>query len=721
MNHLGATKGSAAVPDRSEPSLVPRSLVAEFDPPHHRWMPLLERLVLAGLLAAFVGFSFLPGWRTLNSEFPNYYLAAALYHRRIPLDRIYEWTWFQRQNDHLGVRDGLVSFAPNPPSLILSLAPIMTLQPLAAKRAWLALNLVFLAVSLGMLRRVTSFGWRRLGLISLLCMVPLHVDFLFGRHYVLVLMLICGAYYSSCLDRRRTSGVMLAAAAAMKLFPALFVIMFVWKRNWRAVMGMALGATAITALSLFMFGVEVHRVFLTEVLSQASRGDWLGPYALSQNSFITLWSHLFLIEPELNPFPLINSPTLYAVAQAATVTVLLFSFLLSARGNEAPRSAALQWAALIPLLLLLSTTMGPDYPCLLIFTAVVGLDALLATAHKSQALILLFLYVAACAPVPHQISNWFPLTRLLATIGLYVLLLHSAGADRKVVSKHWLAAGLISAAILTIFNLNTLRNRAEDFSRRLPSPPTGYRAANPVATPDGVVFTEMEPRKYEPVLLREGAFRGIAMPGDALSVAGSGTTPGFYSELTGRQSWIARVPTEGLGSAPEMLTEGQDPALSHDGRWLAFIREGPGGSTAWLLATDSSNAPLMVLPSAYHALDVAVTSDGDVIVAAGRVSDPHLFMVRHGTEEVVSLTDFPHPARYPSASPDGKRLAFSRRDHGFWHLAVRELATGYEQDLTHASCNATSPTWENAQTLLYATDCGRGVGLSAIARVALPQ
>src|SRR3984885_8738321 len=255
MNHLNAAKDSAAVPDRSESSVAPRGLVPRFDLPNHRWMPIVELVMLAGLLAVFVGLGFWPGWRTLNSEFPDYYLAAALYHRRIPLDRIYEWTWFQRQNDHLGLRDGLVSFAPNPPTLILSLAPIATLQPLAAKRAWLVLNLAFLAVSLWVLRRVTSLGWRRLGLLSLLCLVPLHVDFLFGRHYVLVLMLICGAYYSSCLDRQRTAGAILAAAAAIKLFPALFVIMFVWKRNWRAVIGMALGVAAITALSLFMFGV----------------------------------------------------------------------------------------------------------------------------------------------------------------------------------------------------------------------------------------------------------------------------------------------------------------------------------------------------------------------------------------------------------------------------------------------------------------------------------
>src|SRR5580692_2099281 len=717
MNDEGATN-TAEVPGRNSSNPISKPAA-----PNHRWLPIVESFVLAGLLAVFVGRSVLPAWRTLNSEFPNYYLAAALYHRRIPLDRIYEWTWFQRQNDHLQVRDGLVSFAPNPPTLILSLVPFTTLQPLEAKRVWLVLNLVVLVLCLWILRRVTSLNWRRLGLIALLCVLPLHVDFLFGRHYVLILMLICGAYYASWLDRQRTAGVMLAAAAAMKLFPGLFLILFVWRRNWRAVIGLAAGATAITILSLFMFGVEVHRVFIDEVLTQVSRGDWLGPYVLSQNSFITLWSRAFLIEPELNPSPLLNSPAMFAIAQAITMTVLVFSFLRLDRADRTPRSTALQWAAFIPLLLLLSTTTGTDYACLLIFSAIVGFDVLLATGDKSKALMFLLLYVAACTPVPGRISNWFPLSRLFATTGLYVLLLRTAGVGRKVFPgrRWWLAASLVSVAVLTIYNLRTVRNRVEDFSSRLLTPPSGYRAANPVPVAGGVVFTVTESRKYQPVLVKEAIFHDIPMSGDVLSVAGAESNPLLYSELTGQRSFIVRLPIERLGSASEILAEGQDPALSNNGEWLTFIREEQGRSTAWLLATDSKNGSVMVLPSDYHPIDVSVTSGGDVITAAGRVGDPHLFLVKHSTGEVVALHEVPHPARYPSVSPDGRRLAYSRRDYGFWHLVVRELATGYEQQLTHASCNAISPSWENAQTLLYATDCGRGVGLSAIARVVLPR
>jgi hypothetical protein len=556
----------------------------------------------------------------------------------------------------------------------------------------------------------------------LLCVLPLSVDFLLARHYVLILFIICAAYYAACLDGPWISGAMWSAAAAMKLFPALAVVLFIRKRNWRALAGFLAGIATLLAVSVGIFGVEAHRVFLRDVLSQASRGDWLGPYALSQNSFITLWSHLFLVEPELNPSPWINSPALYSVALAITVTVLVFVFMFSIRSDKTPRAMALHWAALVPLLLLLSTTTAVDYSCLLIFTAVVGFDALLATGNNKKALLLLLLYVAACAPVPDKITHWFPLIRLTATTGLYSLLLSSAkGGHWEFLPRRWLAAALMLVIALTFYNLRSVRNREEDFSSRLPTPRNGYRFADPVPVRDGVAFTVMQPANYGAALFANGAVHEIPMSGDVLSIAGSEKSSLLYSELTARKSLVVRVPVDRAGSTPETLTEGQEPALSPNGKWLAFIREEQGRGTVWLLATDSEDASQKVLPSAYQPLEVTVTDDGDVIAAAGRASDPHLVLVRRGTGDVTAFPAFTHPARYPSISPDGKRLAFSRRDYGFWHLVVRTLATGDEQQLTHASCNASSPSWANAQTLLYATDCGRGIGLSAIARVVVPN
>src|SRR5580704_10425050 len=430
---------------------------------HRDTLAAVEWCALATLAIAFVALTLVPGWQSLNSEFPNYYLAAELYHQGIPLDRVYEWAWFQRQNDHLQVRDGLVSFAPNPPTSILPLLPLTSLKPLAAKRVWIVLNLALLTLSLLALRRTTRLGWRRLILITLLCTLPLRIDFMLARYYVLILFLICCAYYASSRNRHLAAGVLWSSAATMKLFPAISVILFIRRRNWRILTGFLVGSAAVVATSLALFGAEVHQVFLREVVSQASRGDWLGPYSLFQNSFTTLWSHLFLFEPEMNPAPLINSLILYALAIAITVTALVFGLLLSAKTDDNPRSEALEWATLIPLLLLVSTYSSTDHSCILIFTAIVGFDALLAMGRSKSAFTVLALYVVATAPTPFKIAVWLP-HRLIATTALYILLLHSMWdeeATRRV--KRWWSFGLISVMVLAIYNYR-LANHMEDFS-----------------------------------------------------------------------------------------------------------------------------------------------------------------------------------------------------------------------------------------------------------------
>jgi Tol biopolymer transport system component len=101
------------------------------------------------------------------------------------------------------------------------------------------------------------------------------------------------------------------------------------------------------------------------------------------------------------------------------------------------------------------------------------------------------------------------------------------------------------------------------------------------------------------------------------------------------------------------------------------------------------------------------------------VISPRLFLVTREKKTTALMENIAGSIRYPALSADGTQLAFSRRDHGSWHLNVRDLKTGAEQQLTDGACNAVSPSWESGNTLLYATDCGRGLGLSAIARVRL--
>ena len=679
---------------------------------------IAEWILLAVLLAVFAGRGLLPGWRTLNTDFPNYYLAASLYRRGISLDRVYEWIWFQRQKDYLAIPQPLVGFIPNPPICALPVLPLGLLSPLTAKRAWLVLNLGFIVLALGLLHRVTKLGWRRAALICLLCIAPLRANFLFGQYYACILLLICAAYYCSCLNHRFTSGLLLSLAASLKLFPAVFVILFIWKRDWRSAAGLILGTAALTATSIAIFGVEVHRVLLMEVLPRALRGELVGPYELQWNSLTPLLHHLFLFEPEASPAPLLNSPVLYAVSLATMDVGLIFGFLW-ATGDDVKSRNPLAWAALVPLSLLLSSMPGSYHYCVLVFTGVVGLDELLKLEDKRWALVFILLFSIAYAPVPGRIANLF-LPRLVGTLALYALLLCTVASGRSFrIGRRWLATAALATVVLAISNLRPLKNRTEDFRRRLSNISIGYSASNPVVIGGRVVFTKLLDGLYSAESWKNGEVRNLPFNGDVLSIGGNVHNPvGYFEQVTG-QSSIMQVSLASPDSIPEYLTQGEQPKISPDGKWLAFVQEQDGRTSVWLSEARSPATAQMIVNGEPNILDVSITSEGDLIAAAGAVSTAHLIIVRRSTGVIEPLRGIAGPVRYPAISPDAKRLAFSRRHWGSWHLVVRELATGVEHQLTHTACNATLPSWEDTHTLLYATDCGRGLGLSALARVDL--
>ena len=61
--------------------------------------------------------------------------------------------------------------------------------------------------------------------------------------------------------------------------------------------------------------------------------------------------------------------------------------------------------------------------------------------------------------------------------------------------------------------------------------------------------------------------------------------------------------------------------------------------------------------------------------------------------------------------------AFQSFAGGSWNLYLRDLRTGAIHRLTDAPCNQIQPSWEaDSKTLLYATDCGRALWFTAIAR-----
>jgi Tol biopolymer transport system component len=63
-------------------------------------------------------------------------------------------------------------------------------------------------------------------------------------------------------------------------------------------------------------------------------------------------------------------------------------------------------------------------------------------------------------------------------------------------------------------------------------------------------------------------------------------------------------------------------------------------------------------------------------------------------------------------------MAFSCEHGGSTQIHVMEWPGGQELELTSGDCNSISPAWAaDSKRLIYATDCGRGLGLTALAEV----
>jgi hypothetical protein len=70
-----------------------------------------------------------------------------------------------------------------------------------------------------------------------------------------------------------------------------------------------------------------------------------------------------------------------------------------------------------------------------------------------------------------------------------------------------------------------------------------------------------------------------------------------------------------------------------------------------------------------------------------------------------------------AVSPDGKWAAFTRTSATSEEVWIKDLTTGKTEELAGGSCNNSSPVWElDSSAIVFASDCGRALGLPALYR-----
>ena len=293
-----------------------------------------EWAVAIVLAALFLWGGMFRGWRSVNTDFPNYYLVARLLREGVSTDRIYDWIWLQRVRDHLDISQRLVGFAGLTPFSALPIVPLAMLSALAAKRVWIAINLALLLGTIELLRAITGLRRRRVALLTLLALLPLRASFNYGQMHVLVLALIVLGLYFYRRDKAIWSGTCLAVAGGLKIYPLLYGIYFARKRQWRHLAALCVATIILYSLCYPLFGSSTMHTYLYQVLPRSLQGEILDPYSAHIASGSSFFHRMLLREPDLNPHPLVHSPLAYEVLYPLWQALILVPVLVLMRSRR---------------------------------------------------------------------------------------------------------------------------------------------------------------------------------------------------------------------------------------------------------------------------------------------------------------------------------------------------------------------------------------------------
>jgi hypothetical protein len=162
---------------------------------------------------------------------------------------------------------------PNPPVMAVLLLPLAQLPPMAAALAWFYLKVGMTLLALRWVFALAADAGRPFppwaqALTVLLSLRPIMGDLTHGNVNLFILFLVVAALTAYRRGRDLLAGVVLALAASCKVTPALFLLYFLWKREWRVLAGAALG------LALFLWPGPVPSMYLGFRENQQQLVSW---------------------------------------------------------------------------------------------------------------------------------------------------------------------------------------------------------------------------------------------------------------------------------------------------------------------------------------------------------------------------------------------------------------------------------------------------------------
>jgi hypothetical protein len=537
----------------------------------------IMRLAALGAFILFLAGPFRGGWMNAETDFPNYYTAAVLVREHQPLHRFYDWTWFARQMNRAGNGTQLGAYTPQTPLTMLPMVAFAGFPPQTAKRIWLVSNLLFLATTVWLLSRMTGFRFETIWLLAFCGYFSLRTNFHFGQYYVFLLFLLTVAFYF--LDRKRDwmGGVTTGLAFGLKLYGGPFLLLFAFKRQWKALLGMTATILVLTGVAVVLFGPADVWYYATQILPRSLEMGQVDPYNPGDATFATVLMRSFVLEPELNPHPLWQAPWLLFVLRSfISLAIVAFLFLGVVRKRTTGRH---DFAWFVIAVLLLSTSTSSYTYVLLLLPLVLLLDE---SAPVRNAF-LIASYVLLTLPLR---PAWlFPKVWLL--LSLFIL---AGWPSWRGMPRRWAVAAVAVVAFISLFNarqhMMSYENEPAQRFARVAVENGALFSSYPVVSRAGLFYQSMGHDRYVLRWLHDGRSEELAFEGQAVQpqLARDGVSVDFELVANRTSTMMEFDPSTRRSAQIAMAFEADrsPEAVSPDGKWIAFESARDGSEHIWL-------------------------------------------------------------------------------------------------------------------------------------------
>jgi hypothetical protein len=287
-------------------------------------------VLFAALATVLVARGIVPAMSKIDSDFPDYFTAAKIVADGGPVERLYDDVWFQQQmHRYVPGSESIGKFSPFPPPTAFLLLPLTRMEPLDALRVVTVVSALCLAGSIVLLARILSLTLVESAVFILLSGYAVINTLRFGQPYIAVSLSCIAGYYAYLKNRPVLAGMCFGLFLPFKYFPAVILIYFAFRKDWKVVLGGGLVVSFIALVSIGVLGWRIHGIFLSSVLGNHLVGvlSEQDPYTASFQSFDSLFRRLFVYDAALNPRPWLVFPPLQSIGvSAAKASVVLAAF-----------------------------------------------------------------------------------------------------------------------------------------------------------------------------------------------------------------------------------------------------------------------------------------------------------------------------------------------------------------------------------------------------------